>query len=158
MEGPPFVNHSKFQEGFWVAPVIGVSGVATTGRIWAESQKIHLVIGRMRTGNLAIISDNILAHLWRPWTSTSTASSQGSFSSWTGRAEQQHGACCMAGCSLGSSTGTLAEVVYSLMPAPTLDARASWPPSAMSCSPVQPPRLAPFTACWKDRYCYYVSG
>ena len=25
--------------GFGVAPVIGVSGVATTGRIWAESQK-----------------------------------------------------------------------------------------------------------------------
>ena len=45
MEGPPFVNHSKFREDFGVAPVIGVSGVATTGRIWAESQKIPLVIG-----------------------------------------------------------------------------------------------------------------
>ena len=33
MEGPPFVNHSKFQEDFGVAPVIGVSGVATTGGI-----------------------------------------------------------------------------------------------------------------------------
>ena len=31
--------------GFGVAPAIGVSGVATTGRIWAESQKIPLVIG-----------------------------------------------------------------------------------------------------------------
>ena len=53
MEGPPFVNHSKFREDFWVAPVIGVSGVATTSRIWAESQKIPLVIGGIRTGNLA---------------------------------------------------------------------------------------------------------
>ena len=31
--------------GFEVAPVKGVSGVATTGRICAESQKIPLVIG-----------------------------------------------------------------------------------------------------------------
>ena len=53
VEGPPFVNHSKFQEDFGVAPVIGVSGVATTGRIWAESQKFPLVIGGIRTGNLA---------------------------------------------------------------------------------------------------------
>ena len=34
--------------GFGVAPVIGVSGVATTGRIWAESQKTPLVIGGIR--------------------------------------------------------------------------------------------------------------
>ena len=57
MEGPPFVNHSKFREDFWVALVIGVSGVATTGRIWAESQKIPLVIGGIRTGNLALSND-----------------------------------------------------------------------------------------------------
>ena len=57
MEGPPFVNHSKFQDDFWVAPVIGVSGAATTGRIWAESQKIPLVIGGIRTGNLALSND-----------------------------------------------------------------------------------------------------
>ena len=57
MEGPPFVNHSKFREDFGVAPVIGVSGVATTGRIWAESQKIPLVIGGIRTGDLAISND-----------------------------------------------------------------------------------------------------
>ena len=57
MEGPPVVNHSKFQEDFGVAPVIGVSGVATTGWIWAESQKIPLVIGGIRTGNLAISND-----------------------------------------------------------------------------------------------------
>ncbi len=55
MEGPPFVNHSKFQEDFGVAP--GVSGVATTGRIWAESQKIPLVIGGIRTGDLAVSND-----------------------------------------------------------------------------------------------------
>ena len=30
--------------GFGVAPVKGVSGVATTGRIWAESQKIPLLV------------------------------------------------------------------------------------------------------------------
>ena len=57
MEGPPFVNHSKFQEDFGVAPVIGVSGVATTGRIWAKSQKIPLVIGGIRTGDLAVSND-----------------------------------------------------------------------------------------------------
>ena len=34
VEGPPFVDHSKLQEDFRVAPVIGVSGVATTGRIF----------------------------------------------------------------------------------------------------------------------------
>ena len=28
--------------------------MATTGRIWAESQKILLVVGGIRTGNLAI--------------------------------------------------------------------------------------------------------
>ena len=57
--GGAFVNHSKFQEDFGVAPVIGVSGVATTGRIWAESQKIRnsLVIGGIRTGNLALSND-----------------------------------------------------------------------------------------------------
>ena len=43
--------------GFWVAPVIGVSGVATIGRIWAESQEIPPVIGGIRTGNLAISND-----------------------------------------------------------------------------------------------------
>ena len=43
----------EFQEDLGVAPVIGVSGVATTGRIWAESQQISLVIGGIRTGNLA---------------------------------------------------------------------------------------------------------
>ena len=57
MEGPPLVNHSKFQEDFGAALVIGVSGVATTGRIWAESQKIPLVIGGVRTGNLAVSND-----------------------------------------------------------------------------------------------------
>ena len=57
VEGPPFVNHSKFQEEFWVVPVIGVSGVATTGRIWAESQKIPLVTGGIPTGNLALSKD-----------------------------------------------------------------------------------------------------
>ena len=51
------MNHSKFREDFGVAPVIGVSGVATTGRIWAESQKIPLVIGGIRTGNLALSND-----------------------------------------------------------------------------------------------------
>ena len=40
--------------GFGVAPVIGVSGVATTGRIWAESQKMPLVIGGIRSSNLAV--------------------------------------------------------------------------------------------------------
>ena len=54
MEGPPCVNHLKFQEDFGVAPVIGVSGVATTGRIWVESQKIPLVIGGTRTGDLTV--------------------------------------------------------------------------------------------------------
>ena len=43
--------------GFGVAPVKGVSGVATTGRIWAESRKIPLVIGGIRTGNLALSKD-----------------------------------------------------------------------------------------------------
>ena len=57
--------------------------------------------------------------------------------SWTERAASQHGACCMAGCSSEPSSGTSAEVLHSLMPAPTLDARASWPHSAMSCSTVQ---------------------
>ena len=54
--GPPFVNHSKFQEDFGVAPVKGVSGVATTGRIWAESQKIPCHRG-IRTGDLAISNE-----------------------------------------------------------------------------------------------------
>ena len=31
--------------GFWVAPVVGVSGMATTGRMWAESEKIPLSVG-----------------------------------------------------------------------------------------------------------------
>ena len=57
MEGAPFVNHLKFQEDFGVAPVIGVSGVATSGRIWAESQRISLVNGGIRTGNLAVSDD-----------------------------------------------------------------------------------------------------
>ena len=52
-----FINHSIFQEDFGVAPVIGVSGVATTGCIWAESQKIPLVIGGIRIGDLAISND-----------------------------------------------------------------------------------------------------
>ena len=43
--------------GFGVAPVKGVSGVAPTGRIWAETQKISLVIGGIRTGNLALSND-----------------------------------------------------------------------------------------------------
>ena len=47
----------EFQEDFGVAPVIGVPGVATTGRIWAESQQIPLVIGGIRTGNLAVSND-----------------------------------------------------------------------------------------------------
>ena len=37
--------------------VTGVSGVATTGRIWAESQEIPLVIGGIRTGNLALSNE-----------------------------------------------------------------------------------------------------
>ena len=45
-EGPPFVNHWKFQEDFEVALVIDVAGMATTGRIWAESQKIPLSLGK----------------------------------------------------------------------------------------------------------------
>ena len=47
----------KIPGGFWVAPVIGVSRVAITGRIWAESQKIPLVIGEIRTDNLALSND-----------------------------------------------------------------------------------------------------
>ena len=43
--------------GSGVAPVKGVSGVATTGRILAESQKIPLIIGGIRTGNLALSND-----------------------------------------------------------------------------------------------------
>ena len=43
--------------GFGVSPVIGVSGVATTGQIWAESQKIPLVIGGIQTGNLTLGND-----------------------------------------------------------------------------------------------------
>ena len=43
--GASLVNHSKFQEVLWVAPVVGVSGMATTGRMWAESQKIPLSVG-----------------------------------------------------------------------------------------------------------------
>ena len=43
--------------GFEVAPVKGVSGVATTGRIRAESQKIPPVIGGIRIGNLALSND-----------------------------------------------------------------------------------------------------
>ena len=38
VEGPPFATHSKFG----VAPVISVSGVATTARIWVEIQKFPL--------------------------------------------------------------------------------------------------------------------
>ena len=55
--GASFVNRSEFQEDFWVAPVIGISGVATTGRIWAESRKIPIVIWGIRTGDLAISND-----------------------------------------------------------------------------------------------------
>ena len=50
----------KIPGGFGVAPVVGVSGVATIGRIW-ESQKIPLVIGGIRTGNLAMILLNRLS-------------------------------------------------------------------------------------------------
>ena len=56
------------------------------------------------------------------------------------RAASQHGVCCMAGSLLGPSSDTSAEVLQSLMPALTMDAWASSPASAMSCSPVQPPR------------------
>jgi hypothetical protein len=57
----------------------------------------------------------------------------------TERAASQHGACCMVKFSLGPSSGKLAEVLHSLMPGPTLDASASWPHSAMSCSLVSLP-------------------
>ena len=54
--------------GFGVAPVIGVSGVATTGRIWAESQEIPFVVGGIRTGNLMLSNDvaNRLSRRRRP--------------------------------------------------------------------------------------------
>ena len=57
MEGPPFVNHSNIQEDLEKrrSYYVGVSGVATTDRIWAESQKIPLVIGGIRTGNLTLL-------------------------------------------------------------------------------------------------------
>ena len=57
MEGPPLCKPLEMQGGFGVAPVKGVSGVATTSRIWAVSQKITLVIGGVRTGNLALSND-----------------------------------------------------------------------------------------------------
>ena len=31
--------------GFWAAPVVGVSGMAATGRMWAKSQKTPLSVG-----------------------------------------------------------------------------------------------------------------
>jgi hypothetical protein len=43
--------------GFGVAPVTGVSGVATIGRVWAVSQKFPHVIGGVRTGNPALSND-----------------------------------------------------------------------------------------------------
>jgi hypothetical protein len=43
--GASLCEPHKIPGGFGVAPVIGVLGVATTGWIWAESQKIPLVIG-----------------------------------------------------------------------------------------------------------------
>ena len=33
------------EEDSWVAPFISVSGVATIGRVWAESHKTLLIIG-----------------------------------------------------------------------------------------------------------------
>ena len=51
MEGP-----LKYQEDFEVAPVIGVSGVATTGQIWAESQKIIFVIGGSKPTIMLLIN------------------------------------------------------------------------------------------------------
>ena len=43
--GASLCNPLENLGGFGEAPVIGVSGVATTGRIWAESRKIPPVIG-----------------------------------------------------------------------------------------------------------------
>ena len=57
MEGPPFVNHPKFQGGFWVAPVVGVSGMATTGRNVGGITENSLVSGRILTGNLVLSND-----------------------------------------------------------------------------------------------------
>ena len=47
MEGPPFVNF-EIPGGVGVAPVMGVSGVATTGQIWAELQKQHTGWGSIK--------------------------------------------------------------------------------------------------------------
>ena len=47
--GASLVNHSKFQEVLWVAPVVGVSGMATTGRMcravgqWTAISHFHLL-------------------------------------------------------------------------------------------------------------------
>ena len=47
----------KIPGGFKVAPVIGVSGMATTDRIWTESQEIPFAIGGIWTGNPALSNE-----------------------------------------------------------------------------------------------------
>ena len=48
--GPPFENDR-------VAPVVGVSGMATIGRMWVDSEKLPLSTGGIRSRNLATSND-----------------------------------------------------------------------------------------------------
>ena len=52
----------KIPRGFGVAPVIGVSGVATTGRIWAESQKTPHHTIRSRSESLGTSARHMHLH------------------------------------------------------------------------------------------------
>ncbi len=48
--GPPFEKDR-------VAPVVGVSGMATIGRMWVDSEKLPLSTGGIRSRNLATSND-----------------------------------------------------------------------------------------------------
>jgi len=52
---------SKLQEGFWMAPIVGVSGMATTSRMWAESQ--NAIIPHVDSKTLALI-DCVWQRIW----------------------------------------------------------------------------------------------
>lgn len=47
--------------GVWVAPVVGVSGVATTSRMWAEPQKLPVLLGGFKPAAWQLAMTTLIA-------------------------------------------------------------------------------------------------